>query len=30
MSAPEKPRSRTQIWILVALFFAPLALAFLL
>ena len=30
MSAPEKPRSRAQIWILVALFFAPLALAFLL
>ena len=30
MSVPEKPRSRTQIWILVALFFAPLALAFLL
>ena len=30
MSAPGPTRSRTQIWFLVALFFAPLALAFLL
>jgi hypothetical protein len=30
MSAPEQPGSRRQIWILIALFFAPLALAFLL
>jgi hypothetical protein len=30
MSAPEQPRARKQIWILVAVFFAPLALAFLL
>ena len=30
MSAPEHPGSRKQIWILVVLFFAPLALAFLL
>jgi hypothetical protein len=30
MSAAEKPRSRAQIWILIAVFFAPLALAFLL
>jgi hypothetical protein len=30
MSAPEHPGSRRQIWILIALFFAPLALAFLL
>jgi len=28
--AADRPRSRTQIWILVAVFFAPLALAFLL
>ena len=30
MNAPRARRSRTQIWILVAVFFAPLALAFLL
>lgn len=30
MSAPGERRSRTQVWIVVALFFAPLALAFLL
>ena len=30
MTTQQKPRSRTQVWILVAVFFAPLALAFLL
>ena len=30
MTTPEGPRARKQIWILIALFFAPLALAFLL
>lgn len=30
MTAPTQPRSRAQVWIVVALFFAPLALAFLL
>jgi hypothetical protein len=30
MNSPQQPRSRAQIWILIGVFFAPLALAFLL